>query len=755
MNTFFKLYLEAWLLFASRPRSSSSGRRERRGAIDRWAWPARARRRRSSSLAALFTTVTAGARRVSRHFAPYDGPVARRPALPRDAPPGRVPRGRLAAPHGRRARPSCSRRRARPTRTSAASRCSRACRRCSAGTTTSSSAATPRPRSRRAGAPSRRSTRTRSVARVEALLQALPRRLRLRRLARAQDLSGGRASRSSTDRKALFQLAYENPEAQIYRVVGRTRAGRARCPRRRRCPRPRPPRAAARTSPRRRPRSWRSRRAASPPSRTARAARRGRRRPRPALGRRLRPLAPAGLRRRRRLPRRLGRPRRRQVRLRELCGVAIARRRALRRRHVERPRPGLHPRRRVAARHGGELYGPRGVAVAPDGTVWVTDTGNHRVVPYDAELQERAASSARRARARASSRVPSASRPARPGRSTSATPATAASRSSIPGDVSCATSPSPGWKEAVRAAPRGRRGRHVSTSPIRRATPCSSSTRRATSARGGTPTTRATVLAAPTGIAIDRKDRILYVVNSGDSSVSKEKLAARKGRLMHFGWSPCDPFDRRGGPRSPAGKPRRRSAASPSGPRRPPPRPAAIRSHSFRAASRSTARRCIAAAHPWNGRIVMPFTPRRRLRGATASASSTARAGRRRSAPDGRVWVSSTPGQPSYVVVPVPDPLLARTRRASATRGDRAAGRVREPVGIAAAPSGVVYVADAGNKRIQVLGAARRLRCELRRPGLGTRTPSRPWPSTRTGTIYATDPGRAGRSSDRRQASSS
>ena len=33
-----------------------------------------------------------------------------------------------------------------------------------------------------------------------------------------------------------------------------------------------------------------------------------------------------------------------------------------------------------------ELYGPRGVAAAADGSIWVTDTGNNRVVVYDAEL---------------------------------------------------------------------------------------------------------------------------------------------------------------------------------------------------------------------------------------------------------------------------------------------------------------------------------------------------------------------------------
>jgi YYY domain-containing protein len=35
----------------------------------------------------------------------------------------------------------------------------------------------------------------------------------------------------------------------------------------------------------------------------------------------------------------------------------------------------------------GDLFGPRGVAVAPDGSVWVSDTGNKKIVQYDGSLK--------------------------------------------------------------------------------------------------------------------------------------------------------------------------------------------------------------------------------------------------------------------------------------------------------------------------------------------------------------------------------
>ena len=179
----------------------------------------------------------------------------------------------------------------------------------------------------------------------------------------------------------------------------------------RRCPTAAAGRRSRRTSPRSSRRSSTSPAAGRPPSRTCKEPRgaavddRGR-----ALDRGLRALAPARLRRRRRLPRRLGRARRRRVRLRELCGVAIARRRPLRRRHLERARPGLHPRGAFRASRRGALRAAR-----RRGRAGRTRLG-HRHGEPPRRLLRRAPrrtrrSSAARARARTSSRARSASPP--------------------------------------------------------------------------------------------------------------------------------------------------------------------------------------------------------------------------------------------------------------------------------------------------------------------------------------------------------
>jgi YYY domain-containing protein len=74
MNTFFKLYLEAWLLFATATAVLVFRGKERRGTWEHWAWPGRAAVA-LLGVAALFTSVTGVRGAVGRHFAPYDGPT--------------------------------------------------------------------------------------------------------------------------------------------------------------------------------------------------------------------------------------------------------------------------------------------------------------------------------------------------------------------------------------------------------------------------------------------------------------------------------------------------------------------------------------------------------------------------------------------------------------------------------------------------------------------------------------------------------
>lgn len=73
MNTFFKLYLEAWLLFAVGAAALVFGRKDRPGSIGRWPLGVRGIAL-LLGLAALFTTVTAARGAVGHHFAAYSGP---------------------------------------------------------------------------------------------------------------------------------------------------------------------------------------------------------------------------------------------------------------------------------------------------------------------------------------------------------------------------------------------------------------------------------------------------------------------------------------------------------------------------------------------------------------------------------------------------------------------------------------------------------------------------------------------------------
>jgi YYY domain-containing protein len=175
-----------------------------------------------------------------------------------------------------------------------------------------------------------------------------------------------------------------------------------------------------------------------------------------------------------------------------------------------------------------ELYGPRGVAASPDGTVWATDTGNHRLVAYDAGL---------------------------------AAPRFVGRKGSEPGEFDSPVGIVAGPEGALYVCDAGNRRIQV-LSPegaFRRAIPIErwkstdephvevddDGTIYATEPSGNgllelAPDGRVLLrrdaddagqaFSNPTGVALDRKNRILYVVNSGNSSIVKLKLSERKGR---------------------------------------------------------------------------------------------------------------------------------------------------------------------------------------------------------------------------------
>jgi YYY domain-containing protein len=173
-----------------------------------------------------------------------------------------------------------------------------------------------------------------------------------------------------------------------------------------------------------------------------------------------------------------------------------------------------------------ELYGPRGVAVGRDGKVWVTDTGNHRIVAYDAALAQKQVF----------------------GR-----------QGTAPGDFSSPVGIAVGPSGSIYVADSGNRriqvldetGRFVRALPVRGwegsvephlevdgdetiyATDPSGSVVIALDAAGAekgrwTADDEGSRFDKPTGLALDRKAGILYVVNSGNSRVMKLTIAPRR-----------------------------------------------------------------------------------------------------------------------------------------------------------------------------------------------------------------------------------
>jgi DNA-binding beta-propeller fold protein YncE len=209
----------------------------------------------------------------------------------------------------------------------------------------------------------------------------------------------------------------------------------------------------------------------------------------------------------------------------ELCGVAIAGD-AMYVADTWNGRVQAFTTAGVLRASAGELYGPRGVAIAPDGRVWVTDTGNHRVVSYDPLLQDRQ-SYGKRGTGSGEFTSPIGIAAAPSGAIYVADAGNQRIQVLGPDGAFRGAFPVPGW--AGNAEPGlavDSDGTLYATDPpaglVLALDPSGSVKRRITTDEAGRN------FANPTGIAIDRKNRILYVVNSGNASVSKLSLPERR-----------------------------------------------------------------------------------------------------------------------------------------------------------------------------------------------------------------------------------
>ena len=176
----------------------------------------------------------------------------------------------------------------------------------------------------------------------------------------------------------------------------------------------------------------------------------------------------------------------------------------------------------------GELYGPRGVAAPPDGSVWVTDTGNHRLVRYDENLANP------RFLGKKGSKPLEFDSPVgiAAGPSGRMYVCDAGNRriQVIEADGRFAGEfPVSGWSGTVEPHVEvDSDGTLYASDPSGNAVleldASGRTTRRIEAGEDGRK------FVNPTGVAIDRKNRILYVVNSGDNSISKTRLPEGNGK---------------------------------------------------------------------------------------------------------------------------------------------------------------------------------------------------------------------------------
>jgi YYY domain-containing protein len=176
----------------------------------------------------------------------------------------------------------------------------------------------------------------------------------------------------------------------------------------------------------------------------------------------------------------------------------------------------------------GDLYGPRGVALSRDGRVWVSDTGNNRVVVYDADLKQ-LATFGKKGPGREELDQPVGITPGTRGRIYVADSANRRIQILETDGAFVGSWAVPGWTAACEPQMEADEdGTLYVADPTGDAVlvyePSGRIERRLDHDASGRP------FAHPGGIAISQKARILYVVNSGDGSVAAIPLPRRKGK---------------------------------------------------------------------------------------------------------------------------------------------------------------------------------------------------------------------------------
>jgi tripartite motif-containing protein 71 len=168
------------------------------------------------------------------------------------------------------------------------------------------------------------------------------------------------------------------------------------------------------------------------------------------------------------------------------------------------------------------LFGPRGIAVAGDGRVWVTDTGNKRVLVYDGTLKElQQIGKLGSGPLEFSDPVGIAAGPS----GSIYVADTGNARIQVLSDKGQfeRAIPVPGWNRNVEPHLEVDQDGTIYASDTKNNAlmifkPSGELDNRRSLDDSNRP------LARPTGVALDRKNRILYVVNSGNSTISKWKL---------------------------------------------------------------------------------------------------------------------------------------------------------------------------------------------------------------------------------------